>query len=237
MLHDRFLVIRGQRVVAAQPNHGRHLAEVVVALSAVTGGAGDVGPVRVGHRPEELEVVEAELSDGAPAAAGPPALERVGGAGGHLLGTELHQLPGGEEVVGLHLGGEGEGPAAPAGSLVLHTRHGPGLHPVDGVGQLPGDVPLLLHSPHGRGQAGGEGLQPQVSLLELFLGQVSELIDAFGVRRLPVIVSLNLSKIGLENFQSVNFLIEAAVTFVVFQFEISEFLQDIFISQSESQSN
>ena len=45
---------------------------------------------------EELDVGEGELGDGAHAAAGAAAVERVGGAGGHLLGRQDRQLAWGD---------------------------------------------------------------------------------------------------------------------------------------------
>ena len=237
VVHDGVLVVGSEGVVSSHADHGGHLVQVVVALAAVSGGAGHVGPVGVSDGSEQLEVVEAELSDGASAASGAAAGESVGGAGGDLLGGELHQLPGGEVVVGLHLRGEGEGPAAAAGSLVLHACHGPLVHPVDGVRQLPGRVPRLPQSPLCRGEAGWEGLQAEVRVLELLLGQVSELVDAFLVRRPSAIVSLNLSKVCPEYLQSVDFFIDAAVSLLVFQLEVSEFLQSSLICQGESQED
>ena len=57
---------------------------VPVIFVRLTGGAGHVGPVLLLHGAEQLEVVEAELGDGAHAAARPAAAQRVRGAGGHL---------------------------------------------------------------------------------------------------------------------------------------------------------
>ena len=61
----------------------------------LTGGAGHVGPVLLLDGAEQLEVVEAELGDGAHAAARPPAAQRVRGAGGHLARrSQLREIRG-----------------------------------------------------------------------------------------------------------------------------------------------
>ena len=234
VVHDGILVIGSQGIVTCHTDHRGHLLQVIHTLPAITGAAGHVRPVGVRDGTEELEIVEAELSNRSPAASGTSAGESVGGTAGHLLGGELHQLPGGEVIVGLHLGGEGEGPAAAACSLVLDPGHGALLHPVDGVRQLPAAVPRLLDHLLSGGEAGRKGLQAKVSRLELFLGKVSELVDSFLVRRPSTVVSINLSEVGLEDIESLNFFIEVPVGLFVFQFEIIELLQSALICQSKS---
>ena len=55
-----------------------------VYCNVLTSDPWEVGIVRVGGQTKQLDVVVAELWDGAPAPPRPPAVERVGGAGRHL---------------------------------------------------------------------------------------------------------------------------------------------------------
>ena len=88
-------------------------------------------PLILGHVPEELDVGQGELGDGAHAGQG------VGGAGGHLPGCEDGHVPTlGGLGVGLH-----HGPAAAACLLILDREDGPHLPPVHGLGMLGGQAP------------------------------------------------------------------------------------------------
>ena len=89
VLHHGHLIVGGEGVVASEANHGGHGGQVVVAVAADHGVPGHVGPVLGGHGPEQLEIIVAELGHGALAAAGAPAAERVGSAGGHLHNSDL----------------------------------------------------------------------------------------------------------------------------------------------------
>lgn len=104
VLHYGHLIVGGEGVVASEADHGGHGGQVVVAVAADHGVSGHVGPVFGGHGPEQLEIIVAELGHGALAAACAAAAERVGGAGGDLLGGQLGQLSGADEGVRLNLG-------------------------------------------------------------------------------------------------------------------------------------
>merc|ERR1712083_252118 len=133
---------------------------------------------------EQLNVSVTKLRDGAIAASGASAGERVGSAGGHLLSGELRQISSLNGGVGLDHLGCAEGPAAAALSLVLDIGNSALVPPVNGVGELTAGLGLE-GGRWGSGAALGHLLVSTGHLgLKLGLREVRELIDSHVPRAL-----------------------------------------------------
>ena len=200
MGHDGLLVVGSDGVVASQPHHGRHPVVVVLAVPGDAAVAAGVGPVRLSHVAEELEVSVAQLGDGAHTASGAATGESVGGAGGHLLAGECRQVPGVDGGVGLdHLGGA-EGPAGAAGALVLHLAHSSLVSPVHRLGQVLGS--LDSETLQAAGDDGSLLVSSHVVGLELSFSQVAELVDCHRPAGPGLVVLLILLQVLRENCES-----------------------------------
>ena len=84
-------VIGWKGVVAGDGDHRSSPLYIVLTPPSQPSHPGEVGVVSVGGQAEQLDVVVAQLGDGAAATSCASAVERVGGAGRHLGVTMSHQ--------------------------------------------------------------------------------------------------------------------------------------------------
>merc|ERR1712055_332182 len=172
--HDCFLVVGGHGVVSSDSHHRSSVHEVVHAVPGIGGGSGGVGVVILSDVAEQLDVGVSKLGNRAHAAPSSTTLERVGGAGGHLLGGKdwcgaVHGNPG----VGLDHCSGGECPAGAALSLVLDISDDSMVPPVDLCRKVLGWLGL------GEGLCWGGGhplVSSKVHGFKLSLCQVTELV-------------------------------------------------------------